>query len=199
MQSFLNVENVSFQIGDKHILSDINFQLQSGNIAALLGPSGCGKTTILRQVAGFMPPTAGRILQWDKFYNIYHHPEQSFIANFVGQGVMVKATVITENAVESALGIVQSHEKTEAPVGTQLCMLVHPDDIVEDKNAEQTAVISHKFFHGASTLYELDYQGVNLVANVNSHANYAVGETIHFAVKAHHVVTFEHEEAECVC
>jgi putative spermidine/putrescine transport system ATP-binding protein len=34
----------------------------SGEMVALLGPSGCGKTTTLRMVAGFVDPTAGRIV-----------------------------------------------------------------------------------------------------------------------------------------
>ena len=33
-----------------------------GEMVALLGPSGCGKTTTLRMVAGFVDPTAGRIV-----------------------------------------------------------------------------------------------------------------------------------------
>lgn len=353
MQTFLNVEKLSFAIDDKHILSNIDFQLTAGSIAALLGPSGCGKTTLLRLIAGFMPPTAGRILlneqvisspsmvlsperrglgmvfqdyalfphlsvfdnivfglkkisksaakkqvaqllsmvglpnyekrfphelsggeqqriaiaraiapqpklllldepfasldanlrerlvrdlgvllkqlniaailvthdqreafavsehiglmregrilQWDTPYQIYHRPAEHFVANFVGQGVMIKARIISPHALETALGVVQSQEPLSNPVGTQLCLLIRPDDIVEDKNATQTAVVSHKFFHGASTLYELDFKGVKLVANVNSHADYAVGERIHFAVQAQHLVTFEHGEAACVC
>jgi ABC-type Fe3+/spermidine/putrescine transport system ATPase subunit len=33
-----------------------------GEFFALLGPSGCGKTTLLRMIAGFERPNAGRIL-----------------------------------------------------------------------------------------------------------------------------------------
>lgn len=39
----------------------VDFDLEKGEMLALLGPSGCGKTTILRMVAGLITPTSGRI------------------------------------------------------------------------------------------------------------------------------------------
>jgi spermidine/putrescine transport system ATP-binding protein len=41
---------------------EISIEVQTGEFFSLLGPSGCGKTTTLRLVAGFEPPTSGRIL-----------------------------------------------------------------------------------------------------------------------------------------
>ncbi len=40
----------------------VSFSLARGSIGCLLGPSGCGKTTVLRCIAGFETPGAGRIL-----------------------------------------------------------------------------------------------------------------------------------------
>ena len=40
----------------------VSLQVAEGETLALLGPSGCGKTTLLRMVAGFEAPDAGRIL-----------------------------------------------------------------------------------------------------------------------------------------
>jgi len=40
----------------------VDFDLDQGEMLALLGPSGCGKTTILRMVAGLITPTGGRIM-----------------------------------------------------------------------------------------------------------------------------------------
>jgi putative spermidine/putrescine transport system ATP-binding protein len=43
-------------------VDDVSLTVREGELVALLGPSGCGKTTTLRMVAGFIEPTAGRIL-----------------------------------------------------------------------------------------------------------------------------------------
>lgn len=42
-------------------VDDISLAVPSGSLFFLLGPSGCGKTTLLRMVAGFVMPDAGRI------------------------------------------------------------------------------------------------------------------------------------------
>lgn len=43
-------------------LHPLSLTIKEGEFLTLLGPSGCGKTTILRMIAGFEQPTAGKIL-----------------------------------------------------------------------------------------------------------------------------------------
>ena len=45
-----------------HALDHVTVDIAEGEFFTLLGPSGCGKTTLLRMIAGFESPTAGRIL-----------------------------------------------------------------------------------------------------------------------------------------
>ncbi|MFP7494695.1 ABC transporter ATP-binding protein [Terribacillus saccharophilus] len=47
--------------GKTAALSQVDLTIQDGEFLAILGPSGCGKTTLLRLLAGFMKPSAGRI------------------------------------------------------------------------------------------------------------------------------------------
>ncbi len=57
----LEVRRVSLGYGRNPVVSDIDFAVETGEIACLLDPSGCGKTTLLRAIAGFEPLAAGEI------------------------------------------------------------------------------------------------------------------------------------------
>ncbi|MBS0342081.1 MAG: sulfate ABC transporter ATP-binding protein [Proteobacteria bacterium] len=58
----IEIRNVSKQFGDFHALRNVNLDVDSGELVALLGPSGCGKTTLLRIIAGLETADAGSIL-----------------------------------------------------------------------------------------------------------------------------------------
>jgi spermidine/putrescine transport system ATP-binding protein len=55
-------EGVSKRFGATLAVDDVSLAIGEGEFFALLGPSGCGKTTLLRMLAGFEAPSAGRIL-----------------------------------------------------------------------------------------------------------------------------------------
>jgi ABC-type Fe3+/spermidine/putrescine transport system ATPase subunit len=58
----LRLESLALGYGAQPVVQDLTFSVADGEMMALLGPSGAGKTTILRAVAGFVRPRAGRIL-----------------------------------------------------------------------------------------------------------------------------------------
>ncbi|QNI94270.1 ABC-type nitrate/sulfonate/bicarbonate transport system/ ATPase component [Synechococcus sp. A15-127] len=57
----LLVKNLSKQFGDKTVLEDINFSMQSGEFVTFVGSSGCGKSTLLRLIAGLDHPSSGTV------------------------------------------------------------------------------------------------------------------------------------------
>ncbi len=57
----IRIEGVSKSFGSFQAVNDVTLTIRKGEIFALLGGSGCGKTTLLRMLAGFEDPTAGRI------------------------------------------------------------------------------------------------------------------------------------------
>ncbi|WP_426435740.1 ABC transporter ATP-binding protein [Bradyrhizobium genosp. P] len=58
----LSIEGLTKRFGSSVAVDGLDLAVQEGELVALLGPSGCGKTTTLRMVAGFLPPTSGRVL-----------------------------------------------------------------------------------------------------------------------------------------
>jgi NitT/TauT family transport system ATP-binding protein len=57
----LSVRHVSHWFGTHKVLSDVNFDIEPGQIVAIVGPSGCGKSTLLRAILGTHPPKQGEI------------------------------------------------------------------------------------------------------------------------------------------
>jgi spermidine/putrescine ABC transporter ATP-binding subunit len=58
----VQIERVSRRFGPVVAVDDVSLGIRANELFALLGPSGCGKTTLLRLLAGFERPSAGRIL-----------------------------------------------------------------------------------------------------------------------------------------
>jgi len=57
----VEISHVRHVYDDHIVLEDVDLQLRSNEIVALLGRSGCGKSTLLRIIAGLMQPTAGAV------------------------------------------------------------------------------------------------------------------------------------------
>src|SRR6186713_1192182 len=61
-EAYIRIEKVTKKFGEFVAVNDVSLDIYRGEIFCLLGGSGCGKTTLLRMLAGFERPTAGRIL-----------------------------------------------------------------------------------------------------------------------------------------
>jgi len=57
----LTLEGVGKRYGDVAVVRELNLDVGTGELVALVGPSGCGKTTTLRLIAGLERPTSGDI------------------------------------------------------------------------------------------------------------------------------------------
>ncbi|MFA7533016.1 MAG: amino acid ABC transporter ATP-binding protein [Tissierellaceae bacterium] len=57
----IRIENLNKYFGDKHILKDINLEINDGEVIGLIGPSGSGKSTLIRCMNFLEIPTSGNV------------------------------------------------------------------------------------------------------------------------------------------
>lgn len=60
--SFLTLDSLTKRYGETSAVDSLDLSIERGEFVSLLGPSGCGKTTTLQMIAGFVVPSAGRIV-----------------------------------------------------------------------------------------------------------------------------------------
>ena len=75
--AMLTVENINVYYGVIHALKDISFQVNEGEIVALIGANGAGKTTTLQTVSGMLSAKSGSIRFQDQ--EIPRMPEHKIV------------------------------------------------------------------------------------------------------------------------
>jgi len=132
----------------------------------------------------------GKILQWDSAYNLYHRPATRFVADFVGQGVLMRGTVV-DDLINTELGLLPHCPGCALRTGENVEVLLRPDDILHDDNSSRQAEVLHKAFRGADILYTLKLpSGSKVLSLVPSHHNHEIGQKIGIKLEIDHVVAF---------
>ena len=133
----------------------------------------------------------GKILQWDSAYNLYHRPATRFIADFVGQGVLMRGTVVGNDRIDTELGLLPHCPGCDLAAGESVEVLLRPDDILHDDESTSQAEVLHKAFRGADILYTLKLpSGSKVLSLVPSHHNHEIGQKIGIKLEIDHVVAF---------
>ena len=61
-ETLLEIRDLTHRFGGLTAVSDLNFNINEGEIVGLIGPNGAGKTTVFNLVSGFYVPSEGDIL-----------------------------------------------------------------------------------------------------------------------------------------
>ena len=134
----------------------------------------------------------GKIEQQDSGYNLYHQPINRFVADFIGQGVIIPAEMIGAFTVKTELGVVSSDIPIEGDLGDTVDVLIRPDDVIHDDDSEETAIVVEKAFRGADFLYFLRTDsGTEILCLAPSHHNHRINERIGIRLDLDHLVVFE--------
>ncbi|MGE6489701.1 ABC transporter ATP-binding protein [Paenisporosarcina sp. NPDC076898] len=84
----LEAQNISVNIDEKRLLSDVSLSLKKGEIAVLAGPNGSGKSTFLKTICGILKKTDGQFKSGRTVPGyVPQSPEHLFVTNHVGQEI----------------------------------------------------------------------------------------------------------------
>ena len=94
--ALLEVNDIHTYYGNIHALKGVSFEVDSGEIIALIGSNGAGKTTTLRTISGLMQPREGDIVYDGR--EISHTRADLLVGRGIsmvpeGRGVFAKLTV----------------------------------------------------------------------------------------------------------
>jgi len=131
---------------------DLRRQLKAQNCAAVMVSHDQEEGLVCADKIGVM--NHGRLIQWGSPFEVYCKPASPFVAEFIGEGVWIDATLGT-HGLETALGTLAKRDPQ--PSGSTARVLVRPEDILEAPadSAYFIAKVMHSEFRGAQTVYRL--------------------------------------------
>ncbi|XZG71425.1 ABC transporter ATP-binding protein [Chitinibacteraceae bacterium HSL-7] len=178
----------------ERLASDVRMILKKEGITAVLVTHDQHEAFAVADKVGVMAD--GVLRQWATPYELYHEPADRFVANFIGEGVMIEGQVTGPNCIRTELGEICRVVPVECCPDCTADVLIRPDDIVHDDASPTTARVVSRAFRGAHFLYTLELpSGTRVLSLVPSHHDHAVGQQIGIRTDIDHVIAFK--KARC--
>jgi len=163
--------------------------LKAEGITALMVTHNQNEAFAIADSIGVMKE--GNLLQWDTPYNLYHQPEHPFIADFIGQGVLIKGSICGSRQVHTELGILNTQLSEDHETGEAVSVLVRPDDIIHKDNSPWQLEVVSRNFRGSHFLFTLKLpNGEQVMCMSQSHHDHAVGSKIGIKLEMDHAIVF---------
>lgn len=137
----------------------------------------------------------GEMQQWDTAYNIYHKPANTFVANFVGEGVLLHAVVESDRQIRTGLGLLEGEVPAGYPPGTPVHILIRPEDVMHSDKSHKKAKVINKAFRGESILYTLLLKnGDKVLSLAPSHHEHPAGSMVGIKLEVDDIILFKRSE-----
>ena len=208
----LMAQRVSKTFGDTVAVREASFEVERGEIVALLGPSGCGKSTTLRLLAGFEHPDSGAVQINGEVVvdsTVWRPPERRRIGMVPQDFALFPHLSVGENI---AFGLSDGHRawwtkhlrrvrRVDAPVRVgEMLELVGLDDLAERfphelSGGEAQRVALARALAPAPAAVLLDEPFSNLDQNLRASLRLAMRNILKAADTAAVFVTHDREEA----
>jgi len=109
--------------------------------------------------------------QYDDPYNVYHFPNSIEVVNFLNRGTLITAKVTGENSLESNdLGIITGDFIKHYPKGSEVQLLLQPEDLEHDDKSNLKLEVVDRKFRGTNFIYTLKTSSDKLISVfVHSH------------------------------
>ena len=112
-----------------------------------------------------------KLKQFDQPYNVYHFPNSIKVVNFLNRGVLVPAKVTGQYTLENEdLGLIKGNFVNEHKIGSQVKLLLQPEDLEKNKKSNLQLDVVDKKFKGTNFIYTLRTKSnKNITVFVHSH------------------------------
>ena len=98
----------------------------------------------------------GQLKQYDDPYNVYHFPNSVEVVNFLNRGILIPAKVTGENSLENDdLGIIKGNFIKHYPKGSDVQLLLQPEDLEHDDTSNLKLEVVDRKFRGTNFIYTL--------------------------------------------
>ena len=101
----------------------------------------------------------GRVQQNDSAYNLYHYPQNRFVAEFIGEGAFLPGVVTSADTIATDLGEITGYLPESCKDQDNVEVLIRPENVILDDENENKAVIKARYFRGSGYLYTLKTSG----------------------------------------
>ena len=109
--------------------------------------------------------------QFDDPYKVYHFPNSVEVVNFLNRGILIPAKVTGKNTLENwDLGTIEGNFIREYPEGSDVQLLLQPEDLEHDDSSNLKLEVVDRKFRGTNFIYTLKTPSNTLIpVFVHSH------------------------------